>query len=112
MLIGGMIFMIISSLLIPLLTKNDFILWTLIILLGRIGASIMETMVESYFFKKSKGKDELIEVFRMSQPLAFIAGPLVGSIMLLYVPFAYIFPILAIVLLGAMLPALRIRDTK
>lgn len=112
MLIGGMVFMIISSLLIPALTKNDFVLWTLVILLGRIGASIMETMAESYFFKKTKGKDELIEVFRMGQPLAFIAGPLVGSILLLYVPFGYIFPTLAVVLLGAMLPALRIRDTK
>ncbi len=112
MLIGGMIFMIIASLLIPILNKSDFVLWTLILLLGRTGAAIMETMVESYFFKKSKGKDELIEVFRMSQPLAFIAGPLVGSLLLLYVPFGYIFPALAVVLLGAMLPALRIRDTK
>jgi hypothetical protein len=48
----------------------------------------------------------------MAQPLAYIAGPLVGSLMLLFVPFAYIFPVLAVVLLGAMLPALRIRDTK
>lgn len=112
MLIGGMIFMIIASLLFPILGKGAFIIWTLVLLLGRIGASIMETMVESYFFKKSKGRDELIEVFRMGQPLAYIAGPLVGSLMLLYVPFGYIFPALGLVLLGAMLPALRIRDTK
>ncbi|MDB5204873.1 MAG: major facilitator superfamily transporter [Candidatus Taylorbacteria bacterium] len=112
MLLGGMIFMIIASLLFPALPKGAFMLWTLVILLGRIGASIMETMVESYFFKKSEGKDELIEVFRMTQPLAYIAGPLVGSVMLLYVPFAYIFPILAVVLLGAMLPAMRIENTK
>lgn len=112
MLVGGMIFMIIASLLFPTISKGAFILWTLVLLLGRTGASIMETMIESYFFKKSEGKDELIEVFRMGQPLAYIAGPLVGSIMLIYVPFSYIFPILAIVLLGAMIPALRIKDTK
>jgi MFS family permease len=112
MLVGGMILMIIASLLFPTLAKGAFVIWTLVLLLGRIGASITETMVESYFFKKSKGKDELIEVFRMAQPLAYIAGPLVGSIMLFFVPFAYIFPMLAIVLLGAMLPALRIKDTK
>ena len=112
MLIGGMTFMIIASLLFPTLAKGAFILWTLTLLLGRTGASVMETMVESYFFKKSEGRDELIEVFRMGQPLAYIAGPLVGSLMLLYVPFAYIFPILAVVLLGAVLPAIRIVDTK
>ncbi len=112
MLVGGMILMVIASLLFPTLGKGAFVIWTLVLLLARTGGSVMETMVESYFFKKSKGKDELIEVFRMAQPLAYIAGPLVGSIMLFFVPFAYIFPILAVVLLGAMLQALRIVDTK
>lgn len=112
MLIGGIICMIIGTLLFPFLEANNFILWTLIILLARTGAAVAETMIESYFFKKIKGKDELIEVFRMAGPSAYIAGPLIGSIALLFIPFRFIFPILSIILFLTLIFTLKLKDTK
>ena len=112
MLIAGIVLMIIASIIFPILPPQHFILWTLIILIGRIGASLMETMIESYFFKRCKDHDELISVFRMAQPSAFIVGPLVGSIALVFIPFRFIFPILGIILAITLLYVIRLQDTK
>jgi predicted MFS family arabinose efflux permease len=112
MLIGGIILMIMATIIFPILNAGYFVAWTLTILLGRTGACVAETMIESYFFKKSEGRDELIEVYRMASPTAFIIGPILGSVSLLYIPFRYIFPLLAIVLLVTLLFIMKLKDTK
>jgi hypothetical protein len=112
MLVAGVALMIIASLIFPVLGAGNFIAWTLAILLGRTGACIAETTIDSYFFKKSVGKDELIEVYRMGSPGAFIVGPILGSIILMFTPFRYIFPILAVIWLVALLFILKLTDTK
>ncbi len=112
MLVGGFIAMIVGVYMFSMLTTTSIVTWTLTILLARTGASIAGTMIESYFFKKSQGRDELIPVFRMAQPLAYIIGPITGSITLLLVPMRYMFPILSITLALILVPILKIKDTK
>lgn len=112
LLISGMVISSVALLLFPVIKTDNFIYWTLVILLARTGASIMETMIETYFFKKSKGRDEFISIFRMSHPIAFILGPLVGSVALIFLPFQYIFPVLSAILFIGILSVINLEDTK
>ncbi len=96
---AGLLIIGISVLLIPLISVKSFILWAGILFITRIGASILEASSESYFFKKSKGKDELISVYRLTAPIAFIVGPIISSIILHYFNFSTLFIVLGITIL-------------
>lgn len=112
MLLIGLVIAAIATLFLPYLPPGNFVMWTAVIFAARAGASVIETMIESYFFKKTKGKDELIAVFRMGTPIAFILGPALGSVALLAFGFKQIFFLLTIVLVIGVFFASRIRDTR
>lgn len=103
-MIAGFIISAFALFLFPIIPANTFIFWAIALFTARLGASIIETSSESYFFRNSKGKDELIEVFRISAPFAFIVGPLIGSALLFFIPFNLIFPFLSgTMILGAII---------
>lgn len=110
-IITGFIISGLVLLLFPMIPKGHFIFWTTALFITRIGASLIETATESYFFRNTEGKDELIEVFRISGPFAFIVGPTIGSLLLLFMPsLRSIFPVLGIVMFLGVLLALRLRS--
>ena len=100
----------ISILIFPLLQENSFFLWAIMLFLARAGASIIEPSSESYFFKHSKGKDELIGIYRIAGPFAFIIGPMFGSLLLFFYDFKYLFPILSCILLVGVIISLRLKN--
>ncbi len=73
-----------------------------ILFLTRVGASIVEVVSESYFFKKVSDADaEVISLFRTTSPIAYIIAPLLGTVILTYQPYQILFYILAgVVFLG------------
>jgi len=71
----GFIIMAFSTMVIPFIAIASFALWTGILFVTRIGASLVEITTESYFFKHVKGDDaNIISFFRMTRPVAYIAG--------------------------------------
>lgn len=111
-LVGGMLISSIAFLSFNFVYSHSFLIWGLLVLLARIGASIMETAIEAYFYKKAKGRDELISMFSLGSPVAYIIGPLLGSITLLFIPFVYMFTILAFILFIGSILMLKLKDTK
>lgn len=111
-LISGTSISALSLIGFSLLDNKSLILWGLIILTARVGASIMESAIETYFYKKTKGKDELISVFSLGSPIAYIIGPLLGSLLLTIIDIKYIFIILGIILIVSVPILSEIRDTK
>lgn len=102
-----------SSLIIMPLLDKSFIAWILILFLSRIGASIIEVMTESFFFKQITAQDtRLISIFRLSRPGSIIAGALVGIISLSLFSFDKIFYILAFVVFLGLTQSLALKDTK
>lgn len=94
-------------------TDNILITWMALMFIIRVGASLVETTTESYFFKHTKGTDtNFLTFFRISRPLGIISGGLLGSLSLLFLSFQYIFIIMAVVLLFGIYCALKIEDTK
>jgi len=113
MLILGFVIAAISTAAISLSVVQSFVLWTIILLFTRIGASLMEIATESYFFKHVDGDDaNTISAFRMTRPFAYVMGPITATLFLSIIDFRFIFIILALILLYGIRYSLIIKDTR
>ena len=113
LLIIGFIIAGIFSITLSLIPSKDFLLWSVLLFVTRIGASAIEIMSESYFFKQVTQHDsDLIAFFRIARPLAFVVAPVIGSLILIFLPFSYLFSILGIILITfGIYYSARIKDT-
>ena len=116
-IIAGFLLMGLTTLAIPFLSSQilTLTLWALLLFVGRIGASTVETMAETYFFKSIDGHNaSLMGHFRRSRPLAFVIAPLLASILLgtHLVTLQGLFSILGVLMLCAIYYPLRLVDTK
>lgn len=62
-------------------------LWVIVAILlsSRIGAALVEAMVEAHFFRRVSRRDiNTVSVFRGVWPLSYIIGPIVGSAILIF----------------------------
>ena len=116
LLVGGFLLMAATSASIPLLGKEaGIIAWALLLFVGRMGASTVETMTETYFFKHIDGRSAgLIGYFRRSRPLAFIAAPITASVLigLEMINMETLFYLLAGIMILAIYFPLQLKDTK
>lgn len=112
-LIAGLAIMSISTISLFFITSSAFVVWTVALFLTRVGASAVEIMSETYFFKQI-GPDEadFIGLFRAIEPFAYVAASLAAAIVLFLVPMPYLFPILGLVIMSAIPIAARIHDTR
>jgi len=87
--------------------------WATILFATRVGASLLEIMRDSYFYKRIDAGDvDLINFFRTSKPIAYIMATGIASIVLLFFPLDLIFLLLVIVVFSALYPAFRLVDNK
>ncbi len=114
MLLYGFIITAIFTLIMPFFEKPSLITWAIILFGTRIGASMIEVLSESYFFKLEDEKDaDAISFFRNTSPLSFIIAPLLAIPILLLVPsFGYLFYILGAIMLFGFFVTLRLKDVK
>jgi MFS family permease len=93
-------------------TKPDFVLWAILLFMSRVGASIVEVTIESYFFKQVKGSDtDLISVFRMASQVAYVIAPTVAIATFSLFTFGQNFWILGCITFLGSISALQIKDT-
>ncbi|HEY4506194.1 MAG TPA: MFS transporter [Candidatus Paceibacterota bacterium] len=108
-LIVGLVIMAVSVIIMPLITVASIPLWIGVLFLSRIGASFVESMSEIYFFRKiSPTNTNAIELFRDSDPLAYIIAPLSASIILIFVSIDQLYFVLGAVMLVAIIIGLRL----
>lgn len=102
-----------STLLFYFTDSPDIMVWTTILVLGRIGAALVEILRESYFFKRIDGNDvDIIDFFNTSRPVAFIVATAISSILLLFFSTTSVFLLVALVCFSAIYPALKLADNK
>ncbi len=92
---------------------DTFIGMMIVLFCSRVGASLVEIMRESYFYKTVKSGDlDMIDTFRNTGSFAYVLGPIIATgLMAAGLPFAALFFVLAFVLVfAAVLPG-TIRDT-
>ena len=89
-----------------------FLAWTAVLLVSRIGASLVEVTAESYFFKHVDESDtRLISIFRLARPAGVIGGAVLGAALLNFISFENIFYVLAVIVFFGLKESLALRDT-
>ena len=96
----GFLIIIISTFIISFITAKNIAIWAIILFMTRVGASLIETTSETYFFTHIQEEDAyLLGIFRDMNPVAYIIAPLIATFIFLVLPFNYLFIVLAIILL-------------
>ncbi|MDE1974954.1 MAG: MFS transporter [Patescibacteria group bacterium] len=109
----GFALMGLSTVGLAFLTAHNVMIWALALALTRIGAAAAEIMMETYFFKTVSPRDSAaLGVFRITRPVSYFTGPLVGIIGLLFLSSQWMFAVVGVISLFALIPSMTIRDTN
>ncbi len=109
----GILIMSISTFIISFITTKNIALWSLVLFMTRMGASITETTSEIYFFMHTKEEDTfLLSVFRDMTPVAYIIAPLISTLIFIFLPLKFLFSVLGIITLIGLyyIPKLKINN--
>ena len=113
MMVFGFIIIAGSTATLTFLGTTSIWPWAIAMFVTRVGASLVEVTTESYFFKHTKSSDaQVISFFRITRPLSYVIGSLIGSLAILYLPFSYIFLVMAAFVLPGIIFGHQIVDTK
>ncbi|MEN9920119.1 MAG: hypothetical protein RL538_12 [Candidatus Parcubacteria bacterium] len=109
----GLMILSVSTAWISFVNEPNVLVWIIVMFITRVGASFVEVTTEVHFFKRANSTDaQIISFFRVTRPLAYLAGAIVGSIALLYLPFNLLFVVFGLLTIPAMFMTLEIEDTK
>ncbi|MFA5000063.1 MAG: MFS transporter [Patescibacteria group bacterium] len=109
----GLVILVISLFLFYYINIPLAWLWALVLFFSRIGAALVEAMRESYFFKIVDVKDMgLINLFRMTQPLAYIIGPGLAILSLSFLPLNSFFLLIGLIMLSGFFFIYPMKDTR
>lgn len=113
MLMLGFIIISISTISIFFISGKVLWIWAILLFVTRVGASIVEVMGDTYFFKHIKPEnEEFVGVYRTASPLGYIIGPIVASVVLIFVPsFNFIYIVLGILMLSGIYLSSTIEKT-
>ena len=113
LLFVAFVLMGVSALLMTGVDASHILLWSLILLLGRIGAALVEILRDSYFYKQVDGADVgLINLYRTSRSLAYVIAAIVGVAMLTVFPLGAIFFVIAGVAFLGLYPTWKLVDSQ
>ncbi len=102
-----------STGMLTFITSTNPLVWGLALLATRVGASMIEIMNETYFFKKTDSADTpKLMFFTMTRPIGFIVGPALASATFIFFDFPYIFLVTGIILLAGIAIAFKLKDTN
>jgi MFS family permease len=91
----------------------SILVWAGILFISRIGASVAEIMIETYFFKKvSPSESNVLSLFRITRPVATVIAPVITAVGLIYTSYDGLFIVLGCVTLVALFFTMRIKDTN
>ncbi len=112
MLVAGLGITALATVVLPFITTSSVVVWAIALLATRIGASTIEVMGETYFFKHITTEEaDLDSVFRMVEPIAYVIAPVISSLLLLFLPLPLLFLILGGVVATAIPVAFSLVDT-
>jgi MFS family permease len=104
----------IATISMSFISSSSFWVWTGIMFVTRIGASMIEIMNETYLFKKITDKDvDILSLYRSVSESAYVVAPIVASILLTFViDIKYLFVVLGVIILYGIRFSITLKDTK
>ncbi|MDO9230998.1 MAG: MFS transporter [bacterium] len=113
LLFFSILIMGISTMLIYFMGTGSVVKWALILFVTRIGASLIEILRDSYFYKRIDCRDvDVIDFFRTSLPTAYIFATIFSSFVFLFLPIKFVFVLTGLIVLSALYPAFRLADNR
>ncbi len=95
------------------LTPASITLWMIAMFMTRVGASLVETTTESYFFKHTHAEDTgLISFFRITRPLSILVGAFLGSITVYFLSPELLFVVLGFLMIPGLFFTMALKDTR
>ncbi len=102
-----------STLAVYFVSSTAVAVWAAVLFITRIGASLIEVLRDSYFYKRiGSGDIDLIDFFRTARAAAYITAAVLSTILLLIFPLKTVFILVAAVVFSALYPALKLVDNK
>jgi len=112
-LMSGFIISAVATIGLFFVTSPSIAVWAALLFLTRTGASAIEIMNDTYFFKKIGPRDaEVIALFRNARQLNYIVAPLLAGMIIVFLPINTLFIFLGIILFGGAYNAANLHDTK
>ena len=113
MMSAGFIVMAFFTICMSFINTANISIWIAILFMTRVGASMVELMTETHLFKRINSKDlSVISLFRISRPIAYISGALLGTFFLQIISFQMLFFVLGGIVIYGLRYSLVITDTK
>ncbi len=113
LMVLGIALMSAFTFVIFLMHTRNAVMWALVLFLTRVGAALLESMHEVYFFKTVKKEDiDLINLFRDTNQAGWLIGSVIAVVILKLYPIQYLFLFLAFAVFLSLYPALTLKDTK
>jgi MFS family permease len=113
MLIFALFVMAFSTLSVFFVKNNSVAVWGFVFFMTRVGAAMIETLRDSYFYKRIDGNDmDIISFFRTSKSVGFIAATAFSAMLLVVFSIKIMFVFLAGIILLALYPAFKLVDNK
>lgn len=110
---AGFVIMALATFAISYIHTSNILVWAGILFITRIGASVAEIMIETYFFKKvNPSESNVLSIFRITRPLAYLIAPVLTVVGLMYTGYSTLFAVLGVIVLCAVIFTLSIRDTN
>ncbi len=101
-----------STIVMGLYDARIAIAWIIILFMTRVGASMIEVMVETYLFKIIDAKNaDVMSAYRATLPLAYVVSPIVASVFLIFFGVPNMFILLGIILIVGIRYSATLRDT-
>lgn len=111
-LIAGFLVAGIFTSALALTSSRSAVVWALLLFGTRVGASMIEVMNETYFFKKISDKDlALMSFFRHLAAIAMLVGPAISTLFVSFLPFHYIFLLMGLLMFSGVYFVSQIEDT-
>ncbi len=108
----GITIIIIALLLFFSVKELNVWIWGGILFFSRVGASLVEAMRETYFFKIVDAKDvSYINFFRTTSPLGYLVGVILAGVIINFYPLEYLFLFVALIMSLAYIFIYSIKDT-
>mgnify|MGYP001596304060 CR=1 FL=1 len=109
----GLIITAIFTIPIVFLTTKSIALWALVLFGTRVGASAIESMKETYLFKKvTAGDIGVISLSRLMAPSAYLVGSLISVVFLRFFPISYLFILISALFFLGLYFSFTLKDTR
>jgi MFS family permease len=107
----GFVFMVVASFAFSVLSTIPWLIGALLI--GIIGSSLIERTHAAAFFRRVADNDvERISVWRTATGFAFVLGPLLAALIMLFAPLTFFFGIVGVLSLFFLATALALRSSR